>query len=140
LQRHAELDNPRTAENAVGPFYPSSPIAGAQTITQRVAVDGVVTAPRAIPEFHTREVQHGIRLHLPLAVDYHRSDVCKALPGLGYIHNGVSTSAAYLVGALETCSPITDCAGNVRPGYAAWRIDWLRVSGASGEADGYRYN
>jgi hypothetical protein len=29
----------------------------AQTIAQRIAVNGVVTAPRAIPEFHARELQ-----------------------------------------------------------------------------------
>jgi DNA-binding transcriptional LysR family regulator len=30
---------------------------GAQTITQRIAVNGVVTAPRAMPEFHARQMQ-----------------------------------------------------------------------------------
>jgi hypothetical protein len=29
----------------------------AQTVTQRIVVDGVVTAPRAIPEFHARQMQ-----------------------------------------------------------------------------------
>jgi hypothetical protein len=29
----------------------------AQSVTQRIAVDGVVTAPRALPEFHARELQ-----------------------------------------------------------------------------------
>jgi hypothetical protein len=81
------------------------------------------SAPRGrfLPSKDLDLLAHGIRscLHLSVAVDYQRSDVCDALPGLGYIHNGVSTSAAYLVGALETCSPITDCAGNVIPGYAA---------------------
>ena len=28
---------------------------GAQTIAQRMAVNGVVTAPRAMPKFHSRE-------------------------------------------------------------------------------------
>ena len=30
---------------------------GAQAITQRITVNGVVTAPWAIPEFHARQMQ-----------------------------------------------------------------------------------
>jgi hypothetical protein len=34
----------------------------AQTVAQRIAVNGAVTAPRAMPEFHARQMQLAAKL------------------------------------------------------------------------------
>ena len=56
MQLHENHDKQRAGENGAGTSAMLTDC-GAQTIAQWVAVDGVVTAPRALPEFHARELQ-----------------------------------------------------------------------------------